>query len=200
MATASPKHVPALMFGLAAFGLLTVGMSVACGFGGASGSADGSASGLPDLRKGIQTGMCEEVNGSRIPGADSHFFGDLAWSADTFTGSEEWALNANSAWKERGGNDCSIKWRVTGSKVPVTTCGDCTYGLHLTAAPEINSSDCPEELVKREAKPQELRYDVKTLPDGSLFVYYAKSGRLMAEGYHQDGALNYRTQHQCKWF
>ncbi len=182
-------------------------LAILCGVAvGCSCSTDATAvggqtsSGLPDLHKGLQTGLCEEIKGSRIPGADSHFFGELQWSGESVTGSESWQLHANAAWKDKGGKDCTIRWKATGAKVPVTNCGDCDFGLRLTAAPELSGSDCPEELTKREAKPQELRYDVKLQADGTSFVYYAKSGRLMAEGYHTDGALNYRTQHQCKWF
>jgi hypothetical protein len=183
---------------VASLALFAVGCS--CSGIGSMVGGDADASGLPDLQKGIQTGLCEEVRGSRIPGADSHFFGELSISGDTVKGSERWQLHANSAWKDKGGKDCTIRWRMTGMKVPVTTCGDCDFGLQLSGAPELNASDCPEGLLKKEAKPMDPKYDVKLQPDGSVFVYFAKSGRLAAEGYHADGAMNYRTQHQCKWF
>jgi hypothetical protein len=166
----------------------------------AAAATPAAAAGLPDLRQGTEKGQCETIKGNTIPGADSYFFGELQLDGAAVSGTETWSLAANAAWIARGGKDCSIRWRLTGKQVPVTACGDCDFGLEISAAPDLTGADCPEDLVKREARPQELRYDIKKRADGTALVYFSKSGRLLGEGYHADGALNYRSQHQCKWF
>ena len=166
---------------------------------GAAGEAAHTATGpLPDLTKGLLAGACE--NGPGREGADSHFVGSMQINGSTVTGKEAWILGANALWKARGGKDCKIEWRLSGAKVGVGACADCDYGIMASATPDITGSDCPEELVKREAKPMDLRYDVKALPDGTAFVFFSKSGMRLAQGYHNATGLTYATQHQCKWF
>jgi len=153
---------------------------------------------LPDLTKGLLAGACE--NGPGREGADSHFVGSVSLNGSTASGKEAWILGANALWKARGGKDCKIEWALSGAKVGVGACADCDYGLMMTATPDITGSDCPEELVKREAKPMDLRYDVKALPDGTALVFFSKSGKRLAQGYHNASGLTYASQHQCKWF
>ena len=153
---------------------------------------------LPDLTTELLTGACE--NGPGKEGADSHFFGMFKFNGDTVSGEERWILNANQHWKNKGGSDCSITWHVSGSKVETRACADCDFGLMLTGEPDIEGSDCVEGLVKADAKRQELRYDVKLQSDGTAFLYYAKSGRRLAQGYHNGSAVTWLSQHQCKWF
>ena len=158
----------------------------------------GSAKPLPDLTKDLLTGACEDGPGKE--GADSHFFGKFTFKGDTVGGEERWLLNANQHWKNKGGSDCSITWHVSGSKVETGACADCDFGLMLTGEPDIEGSDCVEGLVKADAKRQELRYDVKLQADGTAFLYYAKSGRRLAQGYHNGSAVTWLSPHQCKWF
>ena len=70
----------------------------------------------------------------------------------------------------------------------------------LAASPEIGASTCPEALLKREARSQDLQYDVKLSSNGEAFIYFSKSGNLLGQGFHKDNRISYRTQHQCKWF
>lgn len=153
---------------------------------------------LPDLTAQLVTGACE--NGPGNEGADSHFTGTFQWNGDTVSGTERWLLHANSKWKQRGGSDCTITWYLSGSKVNTQACADCDFGLMLSAEPDIAGSDCPEGLVKADAKKMELRYDLKLQSDGTAFVYFAKSGRRLGQGYHTQGSANWVSQHQCKWF
>ncbi len=155
---------------------------------------------LPDLTKEFESGQCEEIQGSAVPGADSYFHGRFDMRGDTINGNETWWLHANKAWTDREGNDCELRWQVMGTKVPTGACTDCDFGVKLSATPETGASKCPEMLLKREARASELTYDIKLAASGEAFVYFAKSGKLLGQGYHKDGVLVYRTQHQCKWF
>jgi hypothetical protein len=159
-----------------------------------------AAGAMPDLRAGLATGLCEEIRGTNIPGADSYFFGELIVDGTAARGSETWELHANSKWKERGGGDCVIEWRLVGSKVPPKACQECDFGLSLSSTPLVEKSGCVEDLKKREARPGQLAYDVKLQTDGTALVYFAGSGKLLGEGYHKDGAVRFRSAHQCKWF
>lgn len=156
--------------------------------------------GLPDLHVGVATGLCEEIRGSAIPGADSYFFGEFRINGTAVSGAERWELTANSTWKAKGGGDCSIEWRVVGSRTATSACAECDFGLTLSGTPLLEKSDCVEDLKKREGRPNKLAYDVKLQSDGTALVYFAGSGKLVGEGYHKDGALRFRTAHQCKWF
>lgn len=77
--------------------------------------------------------------------------------------------------------------------------------------PDITGSDCPEELVKGHVLPDgrhaggegvefDVQYAIKKRADGTVQVYFAKTGKLLGEGYHQGDSFNYVSQHQCKWF
>ncbi len=163
-------------------------------------SGGGKAGALPDLTKEFESGNCEEVQGAKVPGADSYFHGEFKVAGESATGSETWWLHANEAWTARGGSSCTIRWSVRGIKTEQGACRDCDFGLQLTASPEVGASGCPEDLLKREAKPQDLHYDIKLSSNGDAYVYFAKSGKLLGQGFHKDGTIVYRTQHQCKWF
>jgi hypothetical protein len=190
---ARPMSAPIVLFSLG------VGLG-ACGDGEVAKAAAPAASSLPDLHKGTEKGMCSEIQGARVPGADSYFFDTFTIEGDAVNGSEIWELTANQTWKEKGGNDCTIEWRLVGSKVAPKACLECDFGLSLTSSPLPGNSKCPEDLVKREAKAGRIEYDVKLRSDGTALFYFSGSGRMVGEGYHQGGELNFRTPHQCKWF
>jgi hypothetical protein len=186
-------------------------ITAGCGFGGAptpsvstpastATASTGSTAGLPDLTKEFEPGQCEEIKGASVPGADSYFHGSFSIDGEAVSGHETWWLHANSTWTEKGGTSCTIRWQVRGTKMEPGACRDCDYGLKLTASPETGNSKCPEGLIKREARPQDLHYDIKLSSNGEAFVYFAKSGNLLGQGFHKDGTIVYRTQHQCKWF
>lgn len=158
----------------------------------------GSGKPLPDLTASLTKDACEDGPGNE--GADSYFTGSFRWNGDTVSGQERWLLHANEKWKKRGGNDCSITWGLSGSKVDRGACAACDFGLMLTAIPDIEGSDCPEGLVKADAKRQELRYDVKLQSDGVAFLYFAGSGKRLGQGYHNGTEMVWLSQHQCKWF
>jgi hypothetical protein len=155
---------------------------------------------LPDLTKEFSSGECEEIKGAKVPGADSYFHGHFKIAGDAVSGHETWWLHANETWTQKGGNSCTIGWQGRGTKGEPGACRDCDFALQLTASPETGNSKCPEELLKREARSQDLRYDVKLSSNGEAFVYFSKSGTLLGQGFHKDGEIVYRTQHQCKWF
>ncbi len=190
---AQPAHPPAAAPAPALRGYPSGG-----GAGGGGAAAAGGLASLPDLTADLLTGACE--NGPGKEGADSHFTGSFSWKGDSASGEERWILHANEHWKKKGGNDCAITWRATGSKVAPGACADCDFGLMLTGEPDIAGSDCPEGLVKQDARRLELRYDVKLNSDGTAFIYFAKTGRRLGQGYHTGSSMNWLSQHQCKWF
>ena len=161
----------------------------------------GVASALPDLSQGLETGSCGRGPGNE--GADSHFLGSFQVRGAQVTGTERWLLHANDKllasklWN--AGTDCEVRWMLTGTTVPPQHCGDCDLGLQLQASVDLTGSTCPEDMVKRE-KSFQVRYDVRRGADGVAHFYFASSGKLLGQGYHQGDALTYVTQHQCKWF
>ncbi len=160
---------------------------------------------LPDLSKGLETGSCG--NGPGNEGADSHFLGDFQINGTTVTGTERWLLHANAKLQAsklwNAGSDCEVRWMLSGAITAPKHCGTCDLGLDLTANADLTGSTCPEDLVKREAS-FTVSYDVRRGSDGVAYVYFANSGKLLGQGYHQtegqSSRFNYITQHQCKWF
>ena len=177
--------------------------------GGSGGSTDGGGA-LPDVSGDMRGGQCG--NGPGAEGADSYFLGQFAVSGGQVTGEERWQLYANEKWKARGGRDCTITWRITGQQVSDTgACGRCDLAVRFHASADISGSNCPEELVKGRLLPNGQRaggeaqdfdntYAVERKPDGSARIYFAKSGKLLGEGYHNASGFNYVSDHACKWF
>jgi len=155
-------------------------------------------SSLPDLTKDLLKGGCADGPGNE--GADSYFWGSFTLDGDKVTGQEHWVLFANAKWEKKGGSDCAILWNVEGTVVPPLGCSECQTGLHLRATPNVTNSNCPEGLVKKEAKSQELRYDLRKDSDGTSHIFFAKSGKRLGQGYHDGDAFNYISDHACRWF
>jgi hypothetical protein len=131
---------------------------------------------LPDLKATLQRGLCD--NGPGNEGADGYFSGELTINGNAVSGSESWILFAN----------------------PVGACGDCDLSVKVHGEPNINASKCVEGLVKKEAKPWDEQYDIKRLSDGTTTVFFHKSGKMLGQGYHSGGKLNYVSNHKCNWF
>jgi hypothetical protein len=153
---------------------------------------------LPDLKATLQRGLCD--NGPGNEGADGYFSGELTINGNAVSGSESWILFANPKWVARGGGDCDITWKVTGFTSTVGACGDCDLSVKVHGEPNINASKCVEGLVKKEAKPWDEQYDIKRLSDGTTTVFFHKSGKMLGQGYHSGGKLNYVSNHKCNWF
>ena len=153
---------------------------------------------LPDLRQGLETGLCEKGPGNE--GADSHFLGDIQINGSAVTGTETWVLGANEKWKKKGGDDCEMTWKLSGRTTTVGACADCDSAILLEATPNAGSN-CVEDLIKIESRAFTETYDLKLAPDGNAWIYFHKSGKALGQGYH-DGAghLIYASIHQCKWF
>jgi len=155
------------------------------------------------------SGQCEDGPGAE--GADSHFFGQYTFSGSKVSGEERWLLTANEKWKKRGGLDCQIRWTVEGTKTAApSTCGSCAYGIELHAEPDMAASTCPEEMltgrraptgemVGGEAVPFDQSYGVSVQGDKAT-LRFAKSGKVLAEGYANADAITWVSDHACKWF
>lgn len=163
---------------------------------------------MPDIESGMVDGLC--ANGPGAEGADSYFTGTLKVSGGAVTGSESWVLFANPKWQARGGNDCRLIWDVKGEVVPPSNCTACDLGVKFSAVPRLDSS-CPEELVQGrklatgqrvggEGVAFDQTYSVQRMPDGKARVFFGKSGKLLGEGYHAGGTVQWLSSHSCKWF
>ena len=171
--------------------------------------AASTGSALPDVAADLSRGLC--ANGPGAEGADSYFSGTFTIDGTTVSGTERWILYANPKWAAKGGVDCQIEWTITGSTSDTGSCADCDLGLQLKATADTQSGGCPEEMrlgrllpdgrrAGGEAKDFEQKYAIKKGADGAVQVYFAKSGKLLGEGYHSGSAFNYVSAHQRKWF
>ncbi len=163
---------------------------------------------LPNLTADLPTGQCN--NGPGNEGADSFFSGTFSITGGTVKGTERWHLYANPKWKARGGKDCTLEWTFTGTVGSAGACAGCDTGIRFHAEPVL-SGDCPEELVlgrllpngqraSGEGVPFDQSYGLKRKADGTLDVHFAKSGKLLGQGYHKGEAHSWVSAHQCKWF
>ncbi|MEL6344520.1 MAG: hypothetical protein AAFV53_15495 [Myxococcota bacterium] len=172
-------------------------------------ASGGGGGALPNVGDNLRHGLC--ANGPGSEGADSYFVGAFSISGNNVTGSEKWQLFANPKWQARGGRDCSIEWSVRGTTADTGACGNCDLGVRFHATANVAGSNCPEELVRGrinaqgrrvggEANDFDQHYAIQRRADGSAKIFFAKSGKLLAEGYYNEGGFNYVTDHACKWF
>lgn len=153
---------------------------------------------LPDLKKGLSREGCD--NGPGVMGAASYFVGEITITDDgDARGEEEWVLFANKKWAGHNGADCSVRWTLSGSKTTTRSCGRCDLGVSLTNQLDVTGSNCPEDLTKGETG-QSIGYDINLKDDGTVEVFFAKSGKRVGEGYHKDGTIRYVTDMSCRWF
>ncbi len=153
---------------------------------------------LPDLKKGLSREGCD--NGPGVMGAASYFVGEITITDDgDARGEEEWVLFANKKWAGHNGSDCSVRWTLSGNKTTTRSCGRCDLGVSLTNQLDVTGSNCPEDLTKGETG-QSIGYDINLKDDGTVEVFFAKSGKRVGEGYHKDGTIRYVTDMSCRWF
>jgi len=171
-------------------------------------ASGGGGDGLPDVTSEMQSGRCESGPGAE--GADSYFSGHFTINDTVVTGVERWTLFANSKWKAKGGRDCTIEWAITGTLSETGACTNCTQGVRFHAVAD-KSSNCPEELVLGRLLPDGRRvggeavdfdnsYAIAHGANNTARVFFAESGNLLGEGYHDATSFNYVSDHQCKWF
>ncbi len=152
---------------------------------------------LPNLKSGRNRSGCD--NGPGVMGAASYFVGEIVLQEGSARGTEEWVLFANKKWAETNGKDCSVKWTLTGSKTSTQACGRCDFGVSLTNTMDITGSDCPKDMAKGETN-QQIGYDIDLKDDGTVDVFFSRSGKRVGEGYHKDGTIRYVTDMSCRWF
>lgn len=164
---------------------------------------------LPDLKANLAHGQC--ANGPGNAGADSYFVGKFNFAGDKITGDEAWILFANPKWVQAGGNDCELHWTITGTRTKdIGACQGCSEGMTFHAEP-IMSSNCPAALVQGhkaptgetvggEGVPFDQKYAIQKGQNGTVKVYFAKSGKLLGEGYQDATGLTYVSAHSCRWF
>lgn len=147
---------------------------------------------------------CEDVSGTAVPGAAATFVGRYLERAGGdmrgWTGTEQWVLFANAAWRGVGGSDCVVTWTVNAVVAEAGACATCDYGMSVEASVDISATTCPAELYAGD-ETFSTTYGVDTRDDGTASVYYARSGNLLADrGAWNARGLGYRTDRACKWF
>ena len=152
---------------------------------------------LPDLKSGLDRTGCD--NGPGVMGAASYFVGEIVIQDESVKGEEEWVLFANKKWASTNGKDCTVRWSLSGSKTSTQACGRCDFGVSLTNNMDVTGSNCPEDLAKGETN-QSIGYDIDLKDDGTVDVFFSRSGKRVGEGYHKDGTIRYVTDMSCRWF
>ena len=160
-------------------------------------SANAKSAALPNLKDGLSKEGCD--NGPGVMGAASYFVGEITISDTGARGEEEWVLFANKKWAGHNGGDCTVRWSLSGSKIGTQACGRCDFGVSLTNQLDVTGSNCPKDLTKGETN-QQIGYDIDLKDDGTVDVYFSKSGKRVGEGYHKDGTIRYVTDMSCRWF
>ena len=160
-------------------------------------TSEKSATELPDLKKGLSREGCDD--GPGVMGASSYFVGELNITDSMVRGEEEWVLFANKKWAAHNGGDCTVRWSLSGSKTGTSACGRCDFGVSLTNQLDVTGSNCPEDLTKGETG-QQIGYDIDLKDDGTVIVYFSRSGKRVGEGYHNNGTIRYVTDMSCRWF
>ena len=162
----------------------------------ASGISD--ANELPDLTSELHKGLC--ANGPGAEGADSFYTGQFTIDGKSVTGTEKWLLYTNPKWRAKGGRDCSIEWKLTGTVTDPGRCTSCDLGIKFHAVANVEGSSCPEALVKSAAQNYDNSYSIQKSSDGTTTVYSSRSGNLVGKGYFVGNAYNWISNHHCKWF
>ena len=112
----------------------------------------------------------------------------------------DYILFANQTWKDLGGDDCVVRWRLTGSVVDATSCGACDLGLALNASVLSADSTCPEAFYAG-LEQWTAAYEVLILDENEAAYYYTRSGAEFAtDARYSEERTWARSDAQCKWF
>ncbi len=149
-------------------------------------------------------GGCEDVSGTAVPGAAGYFVGRYlertGGDMRGWSGTEQWVLFANAAWRSLGGMDCVVTWTVNAVVAEAGACAACDYGMSVETSVDTARTTCPAELYAGD-ETFRTTYAVDTRDDGTAGIYYARSGTLLAErGVWNARGVGYRTERACKWF
>ena len=172
------------------------------GGGEDSGGGGAGADDLSDLRQDLETGGCDDYQGTEIPGAASYFYGIYEDNGDgTWDGEEYWILYANPALEEASNGfqgECELMWVSSGAETDPGACPTCDLGLDVTLTLDVTQTTCPEDLYKTEMSATET-YAVRREDDVSTW-YFAGSGNEFGAGLYNEGAINFLTDKACTWF
>jgi hypothetical protein len=166
-------------------------------------NAHAPTAGLPDLTVGIDKGGCETPGNE---GARAYFVSDLKVTGSVVSGSETWLIYANDKlkrakiWqKDGGGEECMVRWMLTGVTTTPSACGACDTAVQIKGTVDVSGSTCPEGIWKREREWTET-YDIARRSDGTALFYFHRSGKQFGQGYHSGDKMNFITDPTCQWF
>ena len=179
--------------------------------GDAGGSGDGGLDGggladeLPPVDEGLDTGGCEDLSGTALPGAAVYFLGTYVQGSDGWQGLEEVRVFANATWRGTGGADCIVAWVISASEGDAGACGNCDLGLSVSAQLDLAATTCPEDLYVGDES-WSSQYGVDLTESATLSTwYYADSGTQFGAGHalgtaSDPTALNFVSDKTCWWF
>jgi hypothetical protein len=70
--------------------------------------------------------------------------------------------------------------------------------MSVTAVLDVGQTTCPEGLQGEGTWSED--YALSLRADETAGWFFASSGSSFAEGYHNDAAINYRSEKSCSWF
>ena len=165
----------------------------------ASGQGSTTASGLPDLQRGLDETGCEDLSGNVTAGATVWFWGEYITADGGWTGEERMIYFANDAWVDAGGYDCELVWSMTATDTSPGTCTTCDIGLQVEASLDASQTSCPEGL-QTDTETWSESYGIARAEDSTATWYFADSGTEFGAGYYNDTAINYLSEKSCSWF
>jgi hypothetical protein len=94
-----------------------------------------------------------------------------------------------------------MRWNVTATEGPPTTCTGCDLALDVMLTFDENCSTCPESLTESEEGTSYERYDIlRDEETGSTRWFFSASGNEFAQGQTNLTAMNFGTDPSCRWF
>ena len=166
-------------------------------------------SALPDVTTMIETGRCEtppvDVGNASAVGADQTYTGSLTAHPDgRVTGIEQRHLSPNSTWRTTTaldgttGQTCVVTWKVEGQVGPPQSCRDCDVSIQFEANLDPARSTCNQRIMADGAHFRGS-YDVKKAADGTLQLFFSRSGNPLGTGRWTNDQMVWASAHKCIW-
>ena len=154
---------------------------------------------LPSIIEGASKTGCNAIDDTELPGAVSYFYGELEQLDGLWSGTETWLLYANPSLQATGQDDCQSVWLTTATEQAPLSCDACDMGLNISAVLDLSQTNCPEEIYQG-SEQFTVSYDVQRTEGELATWFFGSSGEYLGEGYYNDVALNFLSEHQCVWF
>ena len=91
-----------------------------------------------------------------------------------------------------------VTWKVEGRLGPPSSCRDCDASISFEANLDPAQSTCNQRLMADGAHFRGS-YDIKKSPDGSLQVFFSRSGNPLGAGKWTNNEMVWASDHKCIW-